>query len=262
MNKRFLTLSSLLATSLSLTACLARDRGGDTDTAELAADSTLAANDEAALLSSMLDGTSGVAPLSADGAAAAIAAHLEARYNPSGCVDVTQEGLTITAVFSGCTGPRGLRLLDGTAVLDVSAGAGGAIVVDANATDFHVGQATLDIAATATYTGAGDTQSLAVVTRSGGVGALGYTLEHDGDYTVTWDSDCLTIDGAWSSSRGDLSRSTTANVTRCVAECPIGTVTRDTVRDRHIEITFDGTTTARWTSSAGGSGQFQLACGL
>jgi hypothetical protein len=92
------------------------------------------------------------------------------------------------------------------------------------------------------------------------VGGRGFEIEHDGDYTVSWTDDCVTVEGAWSSSRGDLARSTTADVTRCRAACPTGTVTRTTVRDDVIEISFDGDATASWSSSRGRSGTFALAC--
>jgi len=253
---------ALLAATLTTTACLRDRAGGDADLAEVAADSTVAANDEGALLSSLLDGTSDTSAISADAAASVIASRAAQRYNPAGCVIVTQNGLTVTLEFAGCTGPRGLRQLDGTLVLDVSAGAGGSIVVAASAADFHIGLSTLDIAATATDTGSGATQSLDVGPHTAGVGGLGFDLEHDGDYTVTWDTNCVTLDGAWSTERGDASRSTTADITRCVGQCPVGTVTRHTVRDRQVEVTFDGTATASWTSSSGRSGTFGLACGL
>jgi hypothetical protein len=257
------TLTTLFTVTLSLVACRARDGGDDGEAAELAADSTQTANEEAALLSSLIDDTSAsVAAITADDAAAAIAARAAQRYSPSGCVEVTQNGSNLALEFSGCTGPRGLRQLNGSLALVVSVGAGGAIVVDASANDFQIGGATLDLAATATYTGSGTTQSLAVTTRTAGVGGRGFEIAHDGDYTVTWDSTCVSLEGEWSTDRGDAQRSTTADVMRCIDQCPIGTVTRNTVRDRRIEITFDGSPTARWTSSAGGSGDFPLACGL
>jgi hypothetical protein len=260
-------ISSLSFFSLSIllpfTACRARD-GGDADAVEQAADSSHASQAEATLLASAIEGsaTATVTPATPESAAAFIAARAPQRYAPSGCVTVTQSGLTVTLDLAGCTGPRGLRELDGRLVLEVSAGAGGAIVVDASAADFQIGAATLDIDATATYGVDGGTSSLAVVTRTAGVGPLGHAIAHEGDYTATWDGRCLTIDGAWSTERGDASRSTSADVTRCLDECPTGAVTRTTVNQRVIELTFDGTDTARWSTSAGGSGSFSLVCGF
>ncbi|MEO8704763.1 MAG: hypothetical protein ABI867_32200 [Kofleriaceae bacterium] len=262
----FRLLSSTCAVSLlvSLPSCRRSGDDGDAEAIEEAADSTQMSQAEATLLASAIDGSTGTAalPASAESAAAFIAARAPERYAPSGCVTVTQAQTTVTLAFAGCTGPRGLRRLDGTLVLAVSAGAGGAVIVEASATDFQIGASTLAIAATATYSVEGATASLAVQTTSSGVGPLGYAIEHDGDYVTTWDGSCVSIDGAWSTQRGDLSRSTTAEVTRCLEQCPEGTVTRTTIDDRVIELTFDGTTTARWSTSRGATGSFPLACGI
>ncbi len=248
--------------TLALTACAANS--GEAEVAELTADSTTSASDEGTLLTSAVDGTniSGAAPVTPDQVAAAISARAVARYSPAGCVTVTQSGPHVTMAFAGCVGPRGLRALNGTLELALSAGAGGAIAIDASAADFHIGESTLQIAATATYSGNGDSQSLAVLTHTTGVGGLGFAIEHDGNYTVTWDATCVSLAGAWSTQRGDASRSTTADISRCIDACPIGTVTRNTVRDRQVTLTFDGTATASWSSSAGRNGTFPLACGM
>lgn len=252
--------SLLAVTTLSLGAC--RDR--DSDAAELTADASNASQAEASLLAATVDGAaaSTVAPATAETAAAFIAARAPARYSPSGCVTVTQTGLTVTLGFAQCTGPRGLRELDGTMSIVVSSGTGGAIVFDASAVDFQIGSATLDIDATATYTVNGGTSTLAVSTATTGIGPLGYEIAHTGDYTATWDASCVSIDGAWATERGEASRSTTASVMRCLDQCPRGTITRTTVARRVIELSFDGTSTARWSASDGRSGSFGLACEL
>jgi hypothetical protein len=228
---------SLLAIASSLLACPKRGEGDD-ELAELAADSTTTASDEALLLTATLDGAA-LPAVTADQAAAAIASRALARYNR----------------------PRGLRALNGTLLIEVSATAD-KVIADATATDFQIGASILDIAATATLTGSATSQTLAVITHTAGVGGLGFAIEHDGDYAVTWDDRCVSLEGAWSSSRGDASRSTTADITRCIDECPVGTVTRTTVGGRTIELAFDGSSTAAWSSSGGRSGTFQLACGL
>lgn len=252
----------VFASLFALTAC--RDGGGgDDELAEAAADSAGAAQAEASLLTSVVDGApTGIAPATPENVATYIATHAAARYAPAGCAAVTQSGLTVTIVFDGCTGPRGLRQLDGTLTLTAAPAAGGAVSVAAHADDLAIGQATIDVDATAVYSGGGGSGSLAVTTHSAGVGPRGFDLAHDGDYTTTWDESCVSIDGAWSSARGDASRSTTASVMRCRDACPEGTVTRTTARGVTIAIDFDGTATASWTSSAGGSGTFPLTCGL
>lgn len=257
------SLSLFALTTLSLIACQNRD-GSETGAAELTADSSSASQAEASLLTATVEGAAvaNVAPATAESAAAFIAARAPARYSPSGCVTVTQSGLTVTLDFAQCTGPRGLRQVDGTMSIVVSSGTGGAIVFDASATDLQIGNATLDLNATATYTVNGTTSSLAVTTATIGIGPLGHDIAHTGDYTATWDANCVSIDGAWTTERGEASRSTTASVMRCLDQCPSGAVTRTTVGSRVIELSFDGTPTARWTSSSGRSGTFALPCGL
>jgi len=102
---------------------------------------------------------------------------------------------------------------------------------------------------------------LDVTTMSSGTGPLGNDFTHSGDYTVSWDADCATVNGSWSTETSDRSRGTTVDLTRCQQGCPTGTVTRDTFAGRTITVTFDGTATASWTSSAGRSGTIELTCG-
>ena len=251
---------SLLFLSL-VTTLAACNRREDTDVAiaETAVDSATVGNAEGSLLAASLEGaTNTVAPAAIEDVAAMIAAAAGQRFQPAGCAVGTSSGNTVTIAYTGCTGPRGLRAVDGTLTLSLRVGAGGAIVADASATDFQIGDAVLDIASTATYTPG----NLAVSTTSQGVGPLGRSFEHVGDYTVAWTSTCVTVDGAWSTSTGDVARSTTADVMRCIDECPTGSISRTTIRGRVITIELDGTDTARWTSSGGGSGSFPLACGL
>ena len=250
--------------TVSVLACNRREGDGDLDSAELAADSSGVSQAEASMLSSIAEGSegaAGVAPATPEGVATYIAAHAPARYSPSGCATATRSGASVTLVFAGCTGPRGLREVNGTVNVTAS-GSAGAIVLAATSTDLQIGRASLDLSSTATYSVSGGTASLAVSTKTAGIGPLGRDIAHAGDYTVTWTATCVAIDGAWSTELGDLRRSTTADVMRCLDECPSGTVTRTTVNDRVIEIAFDGTSTAHWSTSAGRSGTFQLACGL
>ena len=231
--------------------------------AEAAADSAGASQAEASLLTSLLDGApTGIAPATPESVATFLASRAAERYSPAGCATVTQAGLTVTVELAGCTGPRGLRQLDGTLTLTAAPAAGGAVSVTAQASDLGIGQATMDVDAVAIYRSSGGTASLDVTTHSTGLGPRGFDLAHDGAYSVTWDASCVSIDGAWSSQRGDATRSTTADVRRCLEQCPEGTVTRTTARGVTIALTFDGTATAQWTSSAGGSGSFPLTCAL
>jgi hypothetical protein len=253
---------SLLVTSL--VACHRRDTDGDELAAELAADSSNVSQAEGSMLASIVEGAegaSGVAPATPEGVAAFIQMRAPTRFSPAGCATATRSGSTVTLVFAGCTGPRGLRTVDGTITVNAMAAPSG-IAITATGTDVQIGQATIDLDSMATYSVANGTASLVVSTTSSGVGPLGREITHDGDYTVTWTATCVAIEGAWSTEAGDLRRSTTADLMRCQDECPSGNVTRNTFNNRVITLTFDGTSTATWSTSAGRSGTFQLSCGL
>lgn len=260
---RFTTLTFVALTSLtSLAACHRGD--DDLDGVETAVDSSTLTQAEGSLLASVIDGAGGQAALAAtpQDVASFIAAHAPERYSPSGCVTVTQAAASVTLAFAGCTGPRGLRQIDGTLAVNVTSAAGGTIAMTAAAQDLQLGGSTLDIDAAATYTASAASASLAVTTHTTGVGPLGRSIVHDGEYTVSWTATCVGVQGAWSTEVGEAGRSTTADVMRCLDACPTGSITRNTFRNRTITLSFDGTDTASWSTSAGRSGTVQLVCGL
>lgn len=260
------TVSFVALTALStLTSLAACHRGDDDlDNVETAVDSSTVSQAEGSLLASVIDGASGQAALAATPAdiAGYIAAHAPQRYSPSGCVTATQAASSVTLAFAGCTGPRGLRQLDGTLVVNVASTTGGAIQLTGMAKDFQLGGSTLDIDTTAVYTATAASASLAITTHTAGVGPLGREIAHDGEYTVSWTATCVGVKGAWSTEIGEAGRSTTADVSRCLDQCPTGSITRNTFRDRTISLTFDGTDRATWSISGGRSGTVDLACGL
>jgi hypothetical protein len=144
----------------------------------------------------------------------------------------------------------------------VTSAVGGAIELTGTAEDLQIGGATIDIDATAIYTATSSGASLAVTTHSAGTGSLGRSIEHDGEYTVTWTASCIAVHGAWSTEIGQAGRSTTADLMRCLDQCPTGSLTRNTFGGRTITLSFDGTDVATWMTSRGRSGIVQLACGM
>jgi hypothetical protein len=256
---------SLLALLVPLTltaSCRRHEHGGGEELlAEASIDSALVSEEQAALFASILEAppTDGVLPATLGEIAGYIAGRLESQF--PGCVTATVSGVSVTVVFDGCTGPRGLALVDGTVVFTASAVTPSSVTVDATATDLILGGALIDLDASATYSMIGAQKQLDVTSRSSGTGALGNDLVHTGDFTVTWDSTCASIDGSWTTSIDDAERSTHASLERCSAGCPSGAITRDTFDGRTIDVTFDGTNVARWTSSTGRSGTVLLLCG-
>lgn len=247
---------------IAAVGCKRHDGGtGEAAFAEEAIDSSMISEDEAALFASVSGAAAvapGVLPATPDDAAGQIATHLPDAY--PACVTVTRSGASVTVVFDSCIGPRGLAILDGTVVFTVTAASDTSMTVTATSTDLILNNASIQLDATATFTSVGGTRSIAVSSRTSGTGALGNELVHTGDYTVAWDASCASVDGSWSTSINEQGRSTTASLERCEGSCATGTITRDTFNGTHIEVVFDGSGVATWTSSTGRSGTVNLLC--
>jgi hypothetical protein len=262
-----LILVGSLASVLGTAACMKNSSTGDGDSADSAVDSSDSVTAEGNLMAANVDGvsTTSAAALTSDSLAAAITANINAKW-PNACAVVTNSGSTITAVYNNCTGPRGLVHVTGTLDLTISLSLTGTVGIHATATSFEINNATLDISADATYSVSGTSHSLAVTTDGSGVGARGNDIDHKGSYTVSWDtaSDCGTIAGHWqtdfSSSSGAAERSNDVNLTKCVAQCPSGTLTHHYLGGASLTLTFDGTADATWSTSLGGSGTVALTC--
>jgi hypothetical protein len=246
-------------------------RGGSTDgvdTAESAIDSSDSVSAEGDVMVTAVDGadTAGVTALTAADVAVHIAANIGSRMLPAGCATVTQNGLTLVVQYNDCTGPRGLVHVTGELDLAVSLALDGSIAVHGTATGLEVNAATLDIDTDATYRTTGTGHSLTVTTTGTGTGPRGTTIDHQGNYTITWDaaSQCRSIMGDWSTelsrTGGSVSRSNQVDVSRCAGGCPTGTITHHYLGGASIDVTFDGTATAQWTASTGRSGTVTLAC--
>jgi hypothetical protein len=214
---------------------------------------------------------SGVAPLAPaapTGAtvAATIAANVDARW-PGGCAVATATGADVAIVYTDCTGPRGLVHVTGELDLAVTVSLAGGISVHATATDIEVNGATLTIDATGDYAVTGTAHTLTVTTHGTGTGPRGNEIDHDGDYTISWDPTtlCHSIDGSWSTdfsnAAGSKDRSNMVDIDRCPNMCPSGTLEHTFLGGLSLTITLDGTTTATWALSTGGSGTIALTCG-
>jgi hypothetical protein len=136
--------------------------------------------------------------------------------------------------------------------------------VHASSNNLEANGASLVISADATYSSAN--HSLTVQTMGEGTGPRGNTVDHNGDYTITWDpsSQCHTIDGQWSTeittSVASATRSNAVDLTRCAGGCPTGTITHTFLGGQSITVTFDGTNVATWSGSGGRSGTVNLTC--
>ncbi len=249
------------------TACTKQGGTNGTDSAEGAVDSSDSVLSEGNLIAANVDGTTttGAVALTSDQLAVAIAANITAKWT-GGCAVVTSSGANITATYNNCSGPRGLVHVDGQLDMTVAVLLTGAISIHATATGFQVNSASLDIAADATYARSGTSRSLTVTTDGSGTGPRGNSIDHKGDYTLTWDpsTSCASIDGSWSTdfsnASGAASRSNDVNLSKCTGACPTGSMTHHSIRGASLTLTFDGTAVATWSASGGASGRVALAC--
>ena len=245
---------------LMFTACADRATG-DSATAETSADSAMSGQAEAALAATLFDGAGAARALPATAAEMAQYVATKGRsLTPAGCATSTSTGVSVTIVFDHCTGSHGLVTIDGTVRAQITSVTQSSVGFRVTADQLMVGGAALDVAITGTYGSAGGTQTLAVTSTTTGTGALGNSVTHDGDYTASWDASCATVNGTWSTSIGNRDRGLAVALTRCTAACPRGSVTRTDARGTSIALTFDGSPTATWSTSTGGSGELHLGC--
>lgn len=262
---------AFLGTSLVATACMQRGGDGsntDLDSAAVAVDDADGVGAEGDMMAASVDGTemtSLTAPTAID-VAARIAANVSLRWNPSACATVNANGANVTITYDDCTGPRGLVHVSGELDLAISIDASGAISVHATATDLQVNRAIIDVDATGVYTVSGDSRQLVVSSTGSGTGPLGNDIEHQGDYTVSWDSstECRSVVGHWETSftgpNASLERSNDVDLERCGGGCPVGTLTHHFIGGQSLTVTFDGTATATFATSGGRTGSLDLRC--
>ena len=257
---RQLTMIVLLGSSL--VACMNRGGGANVDSAESAVDSSDSVGSESDLMAATMDGAevTGLVALTPEQIALRISANVAGRW-AGGCAKATQNGANVTITYTNCTGPRGLVNVTGELDLAITV-SGSTITVHGTSSDMKINRANLTIDVTATYTVNGTTKTLTVATDGSGTGPRGNEIEHQGNYTITWDSatQCRTIDGHWQTDLGVRERSNDVNLSRCAGGCPTGTVTHHFLLGASLTITFDGTATAAWSASNGKSGTVTLGC--
>ena len=248
----------------ALVGCM-RNGHDDLVTAESALDSADSVQAEGDLMAANIEGANATA-LTTDEVAVRIAANIGLRW-PSSCRTIEQNGNAITVTYDDCTGPRGLLHVSGQLVLTVQVKEDGSIAVHGTSGNLTLNDAHLVVDVDATYATSGTTHTLDVVTTGSSVGPRG-ELDHVGDYTVTWDSStqCRSLVGSWATEATLAdgrtgSRSTMTDIERCLGGCPTGTVARTFRTGVTMNITFDGTATAQWTTSNGHSGTKLLPCG-
>jgi hypothetical protein len=276
MAMRTLAAITLVGTSLVATACMRMGAAQDPDSAATALDSEESTEAEGNVMMANVDGadTGGVAAdvtgttaqLTVAGVVAAISANVQARWNPSGCATVTANGADVAIKYNDCTGPHGLVHVTGELDLVVTITAANQVQVVATANGLQVNQAVLDVDATGTYSVTATEHVLTVMTMGEGTGPRGTNIDHQGNYTLSWDptDECHTIQGQWSTDfsagSASASRSNTVDLSRCGDGCPTGNMTHHFLFGATLTVTFDGTNVASWSTSTGASGTVNLSC--
>lgn len=260
-----LSTSLLLATSL--VACMRGD-GDDLDSAESALDSQESVEAEGTVMMAAIDGADMATLGAATSAqvAVSIAANINARFAPSGCAVATATGATVAVTYDDCTGPYGLVHVTGELDLAIAVALDGTISVHGTATDLSVDRAAIDFDADATLSVRGTAHQLAVHSQGTGTGRRGATLDHAGDYTISWDptAQCGALAGTWSveltGAGGSAHRENTVDLERCVDACATGSIVHTGAGGATLTITLDGTELAAWSTSGGRSGTVALSC--
>jgi len=258
-----LRLASLVLAVTALAAC----SRGDLDSAEDADESATVTSAESALTVELSDEVGQPVSATSEALAQAAAARVPTRMTPSGCVTATPSGATVTYVLTNCTGPWGLVKVNGTLTAVYSRGMGGAVQVVITGNGIKANNATFDVNATVNATQAAGVKRAQVVSQSTGTGPRGATIERNGSYTVTWDAatECLTLDGTWQTTVARRQASTVVTAfKKCAGACPAagGSIVYTGAFGNVVTVTYDGSATAQWTSSANNrSGAVKLLCG-
>jgi hypothetical protein len=118
-------------------------------------------------------------------------------FTPAGCIVTTIVGNVATSVFTNCKGPLGLHTYNGT-VTSTWTQSSDSWTVTHHATSFKIDNATLDHDATIVYTKTGTTYSRHRSGATSGTTGGGEAIDHNFDWTVTYDptSKCITRDGS------------------------------------------------------------------
>jgi len=230
---------------------------------------------ESALLSAAIDNIDDFEAAPSD-VAAAIAASASATFTPADCVEATAVGGTVTFQFDACSGPRGISGLSGLATLLLTEEPGASMGLVLNANNLEIAGATMSIAVNGPVSPAGDDLTITASTAGGGTTPDGVVVARLGGYVTELRDDCMTINGQWSSSVGEVFYATqVAEFVACGNACPSrGSLTflgvdsaeaaqsTDPLPDGEATVlTYDGEDTVRYVSASIATGRIPLNCG-
>ncbi len=272
----------LAATSAASTTGCKKDDPKPTDTivdeaqalAEDGTDSAVAETDAELVTSSLVSATaaSGSLSLASTGdlgvggvGTAGLGDGAKTLYFPRGCLAVTADAVakTVTYTFNGCAGPNGIFKITGT-IVATYATAPGKLTLNLVGNDLLVNRANVDWTATAEITNSGADRSMHWKGALSGATARGKTFSRTNEKTVSWrfGERCFSVSGVSEGNvRDRYLRSEIADFRRCQGACPEagGRITISNEKKLKVEILFDGTNRATYTSPKGTTA-FDLAC--
>jgi hypothetical protein len=190
----------------------------------------------------------------------------KALYGPRGCLTVASDepAKTVTYTFANCIGQNGILKISGkiVATYEVS---DSKLVLNLVGDNLFVNRAVVDWSARAEITAVGAMRTMKWHGQLDGTTARGRTFSRTNDKVVSWQfgERCFAVSGVSEGNvRGRYLRTEIADFRRCQGSCPEagGRITISNADAKvKIEILFDGTSRATYTSPRG-STTFDLLC--
>ena len=242
--------------SLSLAACGAPS---DEENADITADSSDDTSSTTALLTMAAEPAE--TAMTPEAAAVTVSNSAPRYLFPAGCATATASGNVVTYQINNCTGPHGLVNLNGTLTATYSDRTANGWTVRLTG-DVRANSAQLrpDATAVVTYTNGVRTANVSV--RGSGTGRRGVQYTRSGMYTTTWDGNCVSVNGAVSTTANGVTGTVTAtNYRRCRGQCPAaGSQVAFSGPNGSVSVSFSGAASATFTGSRGRSVTVALFC--
>jgi hypothetical protein len=192
----------------------------------------------------------------------------KAFFFPRGCLTTSNDlaTSTVTYAFKNCTGPLGLLRVNGEIKATYQT-APNQLSLDLVGTGLEINRATADWHATAVITSDGGVgRTMTWNAQLSGTTARGRDFSRTNQKTISWKvgERCFTASGVSEGNvKGRNLRTEVTNYARCQGSCPEagGSITITNVTSgKHVEIDFDGTSTASVTSTSGQTLSLPLLC--
>jgi len=189
----------------------------------------------------------------------------KALYFPKGCLTVTSDDVakTVTYDFLSCAGPNGIFHITGRVVATYST-APGTLTLNMVGNDLQVNRSIVDWTAHADISSAGLAREMHWQGTLSGTTARGKTFSRTNTKVVDWrfGERCYGVSGVSEGKvRDRFLRTEITDFRRCQGACPEagGKIVISNAAKVKVEITFDGTAEATYTTPKG-SVTFDLAC--